>query len=107
MEAVAAAEDRPTPVPEPESAGPRTAWHLFDGQHVIVQLFEPYIAGAGPQGLQTVPVLEGELRVLPGSASTLLLVLRIEGGGSKVMVSMHPSDVKHVSLMEKSSIVRP
>lgn len=102
--------------PEKEPATPKhpndvyeTAYHLFDGQVVKVQLFEPYIAEMTEEGPLGSTMLVGSLRVMRGDQGTLHLVLQMQkratnGSLQQLIVTLHPNDVKHLTLTEESLI---
>lgn len=91
-----------------------TGWHIYDGRDVIVQLFEPYIAGVdekegSPIGTN---VLQGTFRITKGSGGNeaLLFLLYTRQDSIDTFITLHPSDVKHLTYMEKrepSRVVRP
>lgn len=99
-EATASAEETPEG-PRPGNEAP-TGWHIYDGRRVIVQLFEPYIAGIGEQGPVGTPVLNGVFKITKGAGAegALLFILHSDLDGKTAFITLQPGDVKHLTYLE-------
>jgi hypothetical protein len=87
----------------------RSGFREFEGQVVLVQLVEPYIAGKDAEGnMPATPILLGTLRITEGhKPGQMLFILDMVGeGGTTASVTIYPEDVKHVSRQEQWRLVR-
>jgi len=100
-----AAENTPAPTDDPFPTG----WHHFHGQEVLMQLFEPYVAAVTPEGREGTDVLKGIFHITSGSAENeLLFIMTMQApNGVTVAVSVRPSDVKHLTWVQRQRIVSP
>jgi hypothetical protein len=86
-----------------------TGWHLYEGQEVMVQLFEPYIAGMNEKGEPIgTPILKGTVNVKKGAGDNgqLLFVLatvqvRPDGSKAETFITIQPGDVKHFTHIDE------